>query len=88
MNPVVYILQSKKNGRFYIGSTDNIDRRLAQHNKGLVVSTKNITPLELRAVLGCATIEEARIYEHRLKDYKSRKIVEKVIISKIFPWKY
>ena len=88
MIPVVYILQSKKNGRFYIGSTNDINRRLEQHNKGLVISTKNITPLELKAILPCATIDEARICEHRLKDYKSRKIVEKVIISKIFPWKY
>jgi putative endonuclease len=88
MNPVVYILQSKKNNRFYIGSTNDIDRRLEQHNKGLVISTKNIRPLELKAILPCDTIDEARIYEHKLKDYKSRKIVEKVIVSKIFPWKY
>ena len=88
MNPVVYILESKKNNRYYIGSTNDIDRRFQQHNKGLVVSTKNIRPLELKAVLPCATIDEARIYEHRLKDYKSRKIIEKVVISKIFPWNY
>jgi len=88
MNPIVYILQSKKNNRFYIGSTNNINRRLEQHNKGLVISTKNIKLLELRAILPCATIEEARICEHRLKDYKSKKIIEKVIISKIFPWNY
>jgi putative endonuclease len=79
MNPIVYILQSKKNNRFYIGSTNNINRRLEQHNKGLVISTKNIKLLELRAILPC---------EHRLKDYKSKKIIEKVIISKIFPWNY
>ncbi len=88
MNPVVYILQSNKNGRFYIGSTNNIDRRFEQHNKGLVVSTKNIRPFELCAILRCDTLQEARIFEHRLKDYKSRKIIEKVIVSKIFPWKY
>ena len=85
MNPVVYILRSKKNGRFYIGSTNDTHRRLEQHNQGLVISTKNIKPLELRTVLECASIEEARICEHRLKDYKSRKIIEKVIVSKEFP---
>ena len=88
MNPLVYILQSKKNNRFYIGSTDNIIRRFEQHNKGSVVSTKNIRPLELKVIIPCATIKEARIFEHRLKDYKSRKIIEKVIISKTFPWNY
>jgi len=88
MKPIVYILQSKKNNRFYIGSTNNLERRFEQHNKGLVISTKNIRPLELKAVIPCTTIEEARICEHRLKDYKSKKIVEKVVISKIFPWNY
>jgi len=88
MKPIVYILQSKKNNRFYIGSTNNLERRFEQHNKGLVTSTKNIRPLELKAVIPCDTIEEARIYEHRLKDYKSRKIVEKVVKSKVFPWNY
>jgi len=86
--PVVYILQSKKNNRFYIGSTNSLERRLKQHNEGLVISTKNIRPLEIKAILPCVTIEKARICEHRLKSYKSKKIVEKVIISKIFPWNY
>lgn len=88
MKPVVYILQSRKNNRYYIRSTDNIVRRFKQHNDGLVVSTKNIRPLELKAVINCKSIEEARIFEHKLKNYKSRKILEKVIISNIFPWNY
>jgi putative endonuclease len=28
----VYILQSQKNRKFYIGHTDNIDRRVEEHN--------------------------------------------------------
>ncbi len=28
----VYILQSKSTGRFYCGQTDDLDRRLQQHN--------------------------------------------------------
>ncbi len=28
----VYILRSKANGKFYCGMTDNIDRRLSEHN--------------------------------------------------------
>ena len=27
-----YILQSESTGRYYIGSTDNLDRRVAEHN--------------------------------------------------------
>jgi putative endonuclease len=31
----VYILQSRKNGKLYIGQTNNIDRRVEDHNTGL-----------------------------------------------------
>ena len=30
----VYILQSRKNGKLYIGQTNNIDRRVEDHNTG------------------------------------------------------
>ncbi|MGI5826770.1 MAG: GIY-YIG nuclease family protein, partial [Patescibacteria group bacterium] len=30
----VYILKSEKNGRFYIGSTSNFERRLDEHLNG------------------------------------------------------
>lgn len=29
-----YILQSQKNGRLYVGSTGDLKRRFAEHNKG------------------------------------------------------
>ncbi|MCE5326011.1 MAG: GIY-YIG nuclease family protein [Planctomycetaceae bacterium] len=32
MGYVVYILQSLKDGSLYVGQTDNLQRRLAQHN--------------------------------------------------------
>lgn len=88
MYPAVYILQSKKNNRYYIGSTNDIIRRFEQHNEGFVISTKNIRPLEIKVVIKCKTLDEARIFEHKLKAYKSRIIIEKVIQSKIFPWDY
>jgi len=31
----VYILQSRKNGKLYIGQTNNIDRRIEDHNAGI-----------------------------------------------------
>jgi predicted GIY-YIG superfamily endonuclease len=30
----VYFLQSVRNGKFYIGHTDNLDRRVEEHNYG------------------------------------------------------
>ena len=43
----VYIIKSSKDKKRYIGCTKNIVRRLDEHNKGLVKSTKNRRPLEL-----------------------------------------
>ncbi|GGD98938.1 GIY-YIG nuclease family protein [Planktosalinus lacus] len=40
----VYILQCKDNS-FYIGCTDDLERRFEQHNKGYVKSTKMKLPV-------------------------------------------
>jgi putative endonuclease len=42
-----YILKSEKDGRYYYGSTSNLERRLAAHNAGKVRSTKGRRPLKL-----------------------------------------
>ncbi len=84
----VYILKSLKNGYYYIGSSDNIERRFSQHNKGLVKATKNISPLELKCFILCGDLTEAKKSEYRLKSYKRKDILEKVIIDKTFPWNH
>ncbi|MCL4377576.1 MAG: GIY-YIG nuclease family protein [Actinobacteria bacterium] len=43
----VYVLRSLKDNKRYIGFTDNLERRLTEHNSGKVKSTKNRKPLEL-----------------------------------------
>jgi putative endonuclease len=43
----VYILQSLKNNKTYVGYTYEINQRLYKHNKGFVRSTKNERPLKL-----------------------------------------
>ncbi len=44
---IVYILFSEKDKKRYVGCTSNINRRLDEHNSGLVTSTKNRRPLNL-----------------------------------------
>lgn len=36
----VYILRNKQSGRHYIGSTNNLIRRLDEHNRGQTFSTR------------------------------------------------
>ncbi len=44
----VYVIESKLNGKYYIGSTDNLVRRLTEHNNGLSKYTKRYLPWILR----------------------------------------
>ncbi|MBI5222190.1 MAG: GIY-YIG nuclease family protein [Candidatus Magasanikbacteria bacterium] len=74
----VYIL-SCSNGRYYIGSTSNLDRRLLEHKTGRVLSTKNILPVRLVFPQKFASIRTARTIEYRLKQKKSRTIIDKII---------
>jgi len=43
----VYILQSAKDHRTYVGYTHDFNKRLKQHNSGQVKSTKNRVPFFL-----------------------------------------
>ena len=68
----VYVLRSLKNNYRYIGQTNNIDKRLAEHNSGLSKSTKNIRPLVLDYSEEYATRSEAMKRERFLKSGKGR----------------
>jgi putative endonuclease len=43
----VYILRSQKTGRRYVGSCQDLEARLLQHNSGHSTSTKHGTPWHL-----------------------------------------
>lgn len=55
----VYVLQSQKDGRTYIGFTDNVERRLQEHNLGRSKSTKHRCPFILLFTEEFATQKEA-----------------------------
>ena len=40
----VYVIRSQVDGRFYVGMTENLERRLNQHNSGKTKSTKGYRP--------------------------------------------
>ena len=84
----VYILKSLKDNSYYIGSTDNIERRFHQHSSGFSYSTKNLRPLVLARFMTCDSLKEARQFEYRLKKYKRKDIIEKIVVDGIFPWNH
>ncbi|PIR48665.1 excinuclease ABC subunit C [Candidatus Peregrinibacteria bacterium CG10_big_fil_rev_8_21_14_0_10_55_24] len=71
----VYILQGT---RYYVGSTNDLDRRLLEHANGHTHTTKRIGKWELKKFIPCHSLEEARSLETRIKKSKniSRWIVE------------
>ena len=68
----VYVLVSEKTGRFYVGSTDNVDRRLFQHNAGYSKSTLHEVPWRLVQVESFTTRAEAVNRERYYKTGKGR----------------
>lgn len=78
----VYILKSKRNGSYYIGSTKNVNNRYKEHCDGRVIATKYLLPVELEFYKKYQTIKEARKIEYKLKKFKSRKIIERIIRDK------
>lgn len=70
---VVYLLQSKKDGMYYIGQTVNLDQRIKAHNSGEVKSTRHRRPLVLLGCESFATREEARYVEFQVKRHSDKK---------------
>ena len=63
----VYILKSKKDGNLYIGSTKDLKKRIEEHNKGRVFSTKMRMPFRLAYYEAYYFESDARKREHNLK---------------------
>jgi putative endonuclease len=77
--PLVYVLESERNGRFYIGWTSDIDTRLAAHNAGVVKATRYLKPWRLAYTEDCDTETAARQREWYLKQLKSRVSLQALI---------
>ncbi len=63
----VYVFKSIKDGNNYIGSTNDLRRRLQEHNSGESKSTKPRAPFEFRYYEAYTSEREAKDREFRLK---------------------
>ncbi|MAZ40994.1 endonuclease [bacterium] len=77
----VYLIKSLRENWVYVGSTGNLDKRVTQHNKGKVTSTKFRTPYKLIYFEEYPTAKEAREREKELKLSRSKKedILKKLV---------
>ena len=70
----MYILKCI-NGAYYVGHTDNIDKRMSEHNLGLISGcyTKNKWPLELVYLEVFSTRDDAFHAERQVKGWSRKK---------------
>ncbi len=64
----------------YVGSTNDIGRRLTEHNSGKVDSTKNRTPSSLEAYFAVKCQSRAIELEQYLKTGSGRAFLQKRIL--------
>ncbi|MCR4305562.1 MAG: GIY-YIG nuclease family protein [Candidatus Daviesbacteria bacterium] len=77
----IYILQSKKDKKYYTGITNNVERRLHQHIIGYssTRSTKNRGPFDLVFAQECEDREAARVLERFLKSGGGRELRDELL---------
>ncbi len=63
----VYVLLSERDNKFYTGYTNNLEKRVGEHNNGEVYSTKMRRPLKLIYFEGCMNQQDATRREKYLK---------------------
>ena len=71
-----YVLRSLKDGRLYKGCTNDIDRRLAEHNAGHTKSTSGFRPWEVAYFEKFETEKEARKRELYFKTGAGREFLK------------
>lgn len=74
----IYILRLV-DGSYYVGSTSDLDSRIERHKSGKVTSNKDKLPLELIYSEEFISRGEAQAREYQIKDWKSRKAIERLI---------
>jgi len=79
----VYILLRLKDHRFYFGSTNDLKRRLSEHQRGKNVSTAKRLPLELIYFEGHRSKEDAMRREKYFKTTKGKTTIRQTLRSSL-----
>ena len=81
----VYLLRFEGN-KTYLGSTNDLDRRLSQHRLGTVKSSKRLGHLvEVVGFQICSNLQQARQLERKYKSWKSSSKVLAAMKTKSSP---
>lgn len=72
----VYVLLSQKDNDLYIGYTNNLERRLKQHNAKENFSTKSRTPFVCIYAEACLNEKDAKRRENYLKTTQGQRFLK------------
>ena len=75
----VYILRSETTRRYYVGSTNDLQRRLSEHLRSHSLATRARGPWRLVHREPFATLVEARRRELEIKRWKSAKLIAELV---------
>jgi putative endonuclease len=75
----VYVLRSEKDGKLYIGLTNDVIRRLEEHNAGRVTSTKGRRPMKMVRLEKFLDRKKAAEREKCLKTGQGREFLKRNI---------
>jgi len=81
MKYYTYVLKSLKNKNIYVGSTQNIEKRIDLHNAGKVKSTKAYKPWELLEYEAHNSRSEAVLRERFLKTHQQKEILKRRYVA-------
>ena len=68
-----------ESGKFYVGSTDNLKRRLHQYTVGHTQTTRNMKVCTLVLKQKYPSLKIARKIERKIKQLKSKDYIEKMV---------
>lgn len=81
MQAFMYILFSSTLNKYYVGSTTDLNRRVAEHNRGKEKFTKTGIPWLLAYSETFEELKQARQREKYIKKMKSKIFIERLINS-------
>ena len=75
----VYILESEKDGSYYVGQSSNLEERLRRHNEGRSQYTRAKSPWRLIYHEACGSKSEATRRESEIKKKKTRAYIDSLV---------
>jgi len=76
-----YVIFSQNTGKYYIGYTSNLEKRISEHNNGKTTYTRNKGPWVLVHSVELSSKSDAIRIEKLIKSYKGGNAFKKMIKS-------